>query len=299
MNKAVFRESDHTYWLGDKQLISVTQLMKKHGLSPDYTGVDTEVLNKKAERGTLIHKEIEDYINTGISGFTTELEDFVHIGDELRLTASQSEQIVNNDIIAGTLDYQGMRAIQEPPCNDFRLIKVLADVKTSTVVHKEACRWQLSLYERLTGEQFDEFYIFHLGEKSKAIQVERIPAEEIDKLIECERNGEIYAKRELVLAQDLLAEIKKVEQCIKGIDTQKKEAEATAETLKAVLMEAMASQGIKSYETIDKSMLITYIEPSIRETIDSTRLKKELPDIAKKYLKISNVKASIRITLRG
>lgn len=297
MNKAFFRESDHTYWLGDKQLISVTQLIKKHGLSTDYSCINKKVLNKKSDRGSLIHKEIEEYIITGIMGFTTELEDYIRISNELEITPINAEQIVNNDIIAGTVDLQATRLKQELPCNGF--IKILVDFKTGTTINKEACRWQLSLYERLIGEQFDELYIFHLGEKSKAIKVDRIPADELDKLIECERNGEIYAKREMVLAQDLLVEIKKVEQYIKDIDTQKKEAEATSEALKATLMEAMASQGIKSYETLDKSMQITYIEPTTRESIDSTRLKKELPDIAKKYLKVSNVKASVRITLRS
>ena len=46
-------------------------------------------------------------------------------------------------------------------------------------------------------------------------------------------------------------------------------------------------------------LLITYIAPTTRQTIDSARLKKELPDVAKEYAKTSEVKETVRITLRG
>ena len=39
----VFNEEEHKYLLDGKELISVTTLMKKHGLSPDYSGVGPPV----------------------------------------------------------------------------------------------------------------------------------------------------------------------------------------------------------------------------------------------------------------
>ena len=55
-----FNEELHQYTLDDKVLISVTQLMKKHNLSPKMND-DVEIVKKriqsKASRGTLIHKE--------------------------------------------------------------------------------------------------------------------------------------------------------------------------------------------------------------------------------------------------
>lgn len=62
MGTAIFNKENHTYTLDGKILISVTQLMRKHGLAPDYSGVNEVVLQRKAERGTLIHEEIERYI---------------------------------------------------------------------------------------------------------------------------------------------------------------------------------------------------------------------------------------------
>ena len=45
-----FDAEKHEYFDGEKRLISVTQLLRKHGLAPDYSGVSDAVLNAKAER---------------------------------------------------------------------------------------------------------------------------------------------------------------------------------------------------------------------------------------------------------
>jgi len=298
MEKAIFNKANHTYTLDGKLLISVTQLMRKHGLAPAYAGIDEEVLRRKAERGTLIHEEIERYIKHGELGFTSEQDDFVRIANELGLINMRSEEIVNNDLVAGTVDLMAERAT-DIGYGDKQYLKVMADYKTGITVDKLAVRWQLSLYERLSGEKFDEFYVIHLCEKSKAIPLEHIPAEEIDKLLECERKGEIYQPKALVIPSELLAAVETAERTLKAADAAKKEADATATKLRAQLIAAMEAQGIKSFETADKSILITYIEPTTRETIDSTRLKDELPEVAKKYTKTSTVKASVRVTVRG
>lgn len=40
---------------------------------------------------------------------------------------------------------------------------------------------------------------------------------------------------------------------------------------------------------------VTYVSPSIRNTIDSKKLKEEEPELAKKYTKSTNVKATVRL----
>jgi hypothetical protein len=40
------------------------------------------------------------------------------------------------------------------------------------------------------------------------------------------------------------------------------------------------------------------VAPTTKTTIDSTKLKKEHPDIAEQYTKVSNVSASVRITVK-
>ena len=284
--------------LGDKQLISVTRLLKKHGLATDYTGISEEVLEKAANKGTLVHKEIENYIKNGEVGFTSELSDFIDITAELGFTAEDSEIIlpageipddkVDDYFYAGTADLIGKIGDGY----------ATADLKTTAKVDKRAYAWQLALYERLCGVKFDKLYIFHLGKNSKAIPIERISDAEVDRLLECERNGEIYSEPGLVIANELLARAQEAELELKRAEEVKKEAEATAKEYRQKLYEAMQRQNVSSWETADKSMLITCVAPSTKTSIDSTKLKKEMPEIAEKYSKTSTVSGYVKITIR-
>lgn len=299
MAKVIFRESDHTYWLGEKQLISVTQLLKKHGLSTDYSMIKADVLQKAADKGNAVHKEIEDYNKNGEAGFTSELADYINITDELGFVADDSEVIlpcgdipdseIDNHFMAGTTDLIGFIGDSV----------VLADIKTTAKPDIKACAWQLSLYEHLYGTKFDKMYMFHLGEKSKPIPIERIDETELNRLLECERNGEIYQEKGLAIDNGLIALAQRAENELARAERATKEAKEIAETYREILYKAMGDQKISSWETLDKSMLITRIDPSERISIDSTRLKKEKPDIAAKYSKTTNVKGYVRITLRG
>ena len=175
---------------------------------------------------------------------------------------------------------------------------MLADLKTTAKVDKRAYAWQLALYERLCGVKFDKLYIFHLGKNSKAIPIERVSDEEVDRLLECERNGEIYSEPGLIVANELLARAQEAELELKRAEEAKKEAEATAKEYRQKLYEAMKQQNLSSFETADKSMLITRVAETTKISIDSAKLKKELPEIAEKYSKTSTVSGYVKITIR-
>jgi len=59
MSELVFRESDHTYWLGDVQVPGVTTVLAILG---GYEGIPERILRKAADRGTAVHKitELDD-----------------------------------------------------------------------------------------------------------------------------------------------------------------------------------------------------------------------------------------------
>ena len=87
---------------------------------------------------------------------------------------------------------------------------------------------------------------------------------------------------------------------IKGIVTltlQKKQIEDQEKAMREKLREAMEKYGVKSFETPE--IKFTYVAPTIRTSIDSTKLKKDLPDVAAKYSKTSKVSASVKITMKG
>lgn len=232
--------------------------MRKHGLAPSYDGVPSEALRAKAERGTMIHKEIEQYIKCGELGFTTELYRFIDHININNIKPIASEEMVYNDVVAGTIDlvfYDG----------------TIADIKTTASLHKEAVSWQLSIYSYLYASM-------HGSSPEK---------------------GEAYhfnADGELKVVDIPLKPVAEVESLIKQIEEQKKAAEAQATELREALMAAMEANGVTSFE--NERIKLTYVAPTTRTAIDSARLKKELPDVAKAYTKTSNVKASLRITLK-
>lgn len=287
-----FKEDTHEYFNGDKKLISVTQLMRKHGLAPNYDGVADAVLRAKAERGTLIHKEIEEYLKKGEIGFTSEMAAFKRYVESNKIMVIHSEAITYNDIVAGTVDlimYDGQDDI-------------IADIKTTATLHKEAISWQLSIYAELVHganavwqATKGQAYHFNKDGNLNVVDIPLKPVEEVKRLFDCERNGEIY-KQELTVADNQLARLVEVESLIKQIEEQKKAAEAQAVELRSAIMQAMEDNGLPTFET--DRIKLTYVAPTTRTAIDSTRLKKEMPEIAEKYTKTSQVKASLRITLK-
>lgn len=77
---------------------------------------------------------------------------------------------------------------------------------------------------------------------------------------------------------------------------QKKQVEEREKEVRGQLVAAMEKFGVKSFE--NETVKFVYVAPTTKTTIDSAKLKKELPDVAEKYSKTSDVSASVRITVK-
>ena len=296
-----FNEEKHEYTLDGKKLISVTQLMQKHNLAPSYAGVSTDVLNAKAERGTLIHQEIEDYIKKKEIGFTPELSKFMDFIKKNEYRVEASEKRVNNDIVAGTIDLI-MNCYGSP---------IIADIKTTSKLHDEAVSWQLSIYlwlyldydKREPDPNWNDYkgQAFHFTSVGglRVVDIPLKPVEEVEKLMECERKGEIYKceVKEVDVDDNQIQQIAELEQIIKDLDSRVKEAKQKQDELKGALLQEMESRGLKSFEK--GNLKITYVAPSTRTTLDSKAIKEKYPEIYEENAKTTDVKASLKITLKG
>jgi len=278
-----FDAVNHKYTLNGKDLISVTQLLKKHNLSDDFSFVDAEVLQKAADKGTMIHQEIEDYVLSGVIGFTEELGQYIKFTNEHNLKATDAEVRVHNDWLAGTIDQIG---------DDFIL-----DIKTGSSVTLDVVRWQLSLYNRLLGpNKKARLLLCHLGEKPKLTELEPISDIEIDKLFEAERKGELYFKPTLKIGNNILEALEEVKNHMQELEAKKAELETEERKLKGHIAKLMREQDIKSFE--NELVKISYVAPYQRVTVDSKALKSDLPDVYEKYTKSTNIRESVRITWR-
>ena len=101
---------------------------------------------------------------------------------------------------------------------------------------------------------------------------------------------------ELVKVENGKIEVaKEVVEQIKNFQKMKIEMDLKEKELKKNLKEAMEMCGIKKWVT--DGLCATIKDGSVRKTIDSKRLKEELPDIYETYIKETNVSSSISLTI--
>lgn len=96
----------------------------------------------------------------------------------------------------------------------------------------------------------------------------------------------------------LIVAEKAIEQ-IKDFERKKKLIEEKEKKFKEQLLKVMEEKGIKSYESPDKSLQITYIPESLSTTFDSKAFRDYDFETYQKFIKDVNRKASIRMTIRG
>lgn len=84
---------------------------------------------------------------------------------------------------------------------------------------------------------------------------------------------------------------------IAEFELQMKYYKAQQDELKAAIIAEMEAKNIIK---VDNDILtISYVAPTDRETLDSKKLRADLPDIYDEYVKIQPVKASVRIKVKG
>ena len=83
---------------------------------------------------------------------------------------------------------------------------------------------------------------------------------------------------------------------ISKLELMRAEIVKKSDNMRAELLKAMERYNVKSFD--NGSIRFAYAAPTTRTTLDSARLKKEQPQIVAQYQKTSDVKASVRITVR-
>lgn len=305
-----FEEKNHLYTVnGEIAGISVTELLAKHGLAPKYSGVDKKKLRESSSQGKEVHKDLENIFNK--ADYTPITEQGKHFNSWVKenIDCGVGEQMLayeyNGLIIAGTADVMAIK-------KDRTLI--IGDHKNTAQFHREYVSWQVSLLdyfarklgkEKVNGDLLawkgaKEFYCFHYNPKSgemKVYELEKVPDEEIERLIDAEYKGEIYQRQVLVVDKELQEQFEKAENLLIQKEKEYKEAELTAKRIREELCLKMEQQGIKSWET--DNLKVTYVAPVDRLSVDSKKLKEKYPQIYTECQKMSQIKSSVRITLKG
>jgi hypothetical protein len=295
--KIEFNEELHRYTNEDgKELISTTQLLKLAKISPDYSAVRSDILKASSEKGTLIHKEIEEYSKLGMNGFTKECEEFAKYLKTNNISVLASERLVADKNIAGTIDLVLYDNVRDK--------RILADIKTTSTIHKDSVSWQCSIYKYLweyDGEPtIDELQVFHFT-KDGELKVKAV-AEKSKNSIEdlfswYESHSEEPFVPTLEVSERAVAELVNAQEIIERYQKGLEEMQQKVATIREAIVQAMKDNGVSKFEN-DK-IVISYIAPSTRTSLDSKALKEECPDIYKKYEKQTQTNEQVRIKLKG
>lgn len=295
--KVFFEPLSHTYLLDDKELIGVTTLMKKHGLSPDYSNIPMATLMKAAEEGTAIHKEIEDYDN-GVSVLRTPLVDeYVNICRENGLTFVENEYLVSDDeLVASSID--GVYEVE----NGIALI----DYKSTTKVHTRPLQWQLGIYKVLferqnPGLKVVKCYCLHIDRKTHKIKglvpIDPVTEREVENLLFCEKDGRVFLdlyenpSAEIVLTDAELSAYLVQQNEIAQLKEKIKDIEDTLKGLDKRVLDYMLDHNL---ETLEGGGGVFKVKKAYERTsIDTERLKRMQPGIYEQYKKTTTVAASL------
>ena len=296
-----FNEEEHIYTspVTGLRMTSVTELLKKHGLTPDYSFVYHQVLEAKAQFGTRIHKQLELFYKgeTQYENLHAIAQSGVDAIEQGGITIISTEQKLGDDIenLAGTIDLIGIKDG----------LNVMLDIKLTAVLHTNSVEWQQTLYSYLVktilNMDISQLYVLWMNkeEKFELIKVEFKTEQAVKGLFKAERDEIIYQEQqELAMIDEekhialtkVLFDLEEAKLYIKDLEQQRDEFIDTLKT-------EMREKGIKSVD--NKDWRITYVAPQVRTKVDYKRyIKDNELVIPEEYNKETNVNDSVRITVR-
>lgn len=299
-NKMVwFEQLTHTYWVDGKELSGLTSLMARHSLSPDYSNIPEKVLKAAAEKGTAIHKLLQEY-DEGNSLLNEPLVDeYRNAIHAAGLAHVASEYLVSdNEVVATFIDKVYDTGIPN--------VVDLADVKTTQKVHSRALAWQLGanvvLFERQNpGIKVRNVFCIHIDKDTRKLKglvpITPVSADEVDALLLAEKNGRIYIDQyeepsaELVLTDEELAAYVVQASEIASLKEKIKSIEESLKTLDKRVLDYMLANNLETMEGGGGTFKLK--KAYERSTIDTERFRKMQPGLFEQYKKTSTVAASV------
>lgn len=287
----IFKEEEHEYWLDDKQLNGITGRINDvlYG-GKKYEGVPEYIMQRARERGSLVHKEIEEYVKNGVNGFTDELQIFKKIKEIYNFEVLESEYTVTDfEKFATNIDL--ILYINE--------VLALCDIKTTAQLDNEYLSWQLSInaymLEKILKEKVEKLYVFWTR-TTEFIEIERKTNKEVEEFLYSDIEY-IDAQEKLELSKSESERFEALQNQIQNLKQQLQELETQENEFKNIFIEKMKQNNIKSFDL--GNVKITYVAPAVRKSFDSKRLELENKEVYEQYLKESKVKESLRITVRS
>lgn len=285
-SKVRFDSDTHTYTLDGKELSGITSLLDRQLFKDKYSGIPDEILQKAAERGTLIHQQCE-MADEGFPVTSEEAINYMLLKQKYNLRHEESEYLVSdNENYASCID-----KVYRYDENTF----FLGDIKTTYKLNKEYVQWQLSIYAYLFEKQnkgakvSSIFAIWLRGTTHQLVELERIPDEKVERLLYCDSHGMQYTENLPVVTSEAEKLIIDIESQLKALTEKKK-------VIQEAIMMAMVKAGSYSYKS--DRISITRKTASARKSFDKERFDKDYPNVYDKYIKETPIAESLLIKIK-
>lgn len=288
-NKEVveYLDDSHTYLVNGVKVPSATKIVD-YAMNNEYAKIPKSTLKKSAEYGTAVHEAIENYVSTKevSKEYAQQIEDFKEIAKKQMLLVKDMEQIVH---------YKNLYAGRYDICDEFG---ILWDIKTTSKLHTESLSWQLSLYYLAKYDEVKEYgYAIWLPKKGKpqAVKILTKSKEEVLKLLDDYKNQVDRTSNNALVEKEVYQIVTDEDiEMMRKLEALKSAVEERQKAINEQLINIFKAKGIKSFKS--DTLNITYVEPTTRQSVDNAKLKAD--GLYEKYCKTTNVKESIRITIK-
>jgi hypothetical protein len=292
----VLREDEHRYFLDGKELMGITGMLSRQLFPGKYDDVDEETLKKASEYGKQVHKWCELYDTDGYRSNQQEVVEYSALCFTHDLYHEASEYIVTDGYFFASPIDKVFR------CSDDEI--ELSDIKTTAELDRDYVRWQLSIYAYLFERQNPGAKATRLtaiwlrGDKSDYVQVERVPDDVVAELLQCEREGREFERKELAFASSALALPQNFTAQLKELHMQYEAYKAQLEAFKAQLLEQMQEHHVKTLDC--EAFRATVVPESSSLTFDAKRFEAEEPELFERFKTKKQVRKSIlKLTIRN
>jgi len=301
-SSVVFVEDNHTYWLGKKQLNGVTSTLVRRAYPNTYPIPEgftqeqwEEKLRQAAANGTAIHQAIELYEDLGVENDMPEVKNYIAVKDDNGFVNLATEYIVSDEEhYASAIDHVWYQP-------DTKTI-VIVDVKRTYEIHEPEVTCQTSVYKKFFLRQNPHLKDYNIitavlwlrGEKYEFRILKPLADEVLDALIEADLKNETFDIQQHY--GDLPAKFADAEELIAQLDAELKEKKAQYDKLTKGLYELMVEHNVQKFT--GSKIQLTITKPTKRESFDKDCFRVDYPDLYENYKTYTDVKSSLRITVK-
>ena len=294
-SKVRFDEEHHRYFLGEKELSGITGTLIKKAFPDTYKSIPDAVLAKAAERGSVVHQNLELFdtiCNSDVNimpSVLPEVKDYNEMLISYGLHHVDSEYLVtDNENFASAID----KVLADDEGNIY-----LADIKTTATLHYDNVSLQLSIYAKWFEEQNPDLKVKEIvcmwfkNGQSKFQPLPRVSDEQIDELINAYLTDDTDYQYKVEVPEQFSALEQEYRLITARIDAMK----IVQDDLKEKIMKMMEANKQKSIKTNIGSY--SYVPATTKKTFDMKLFKDTEPEHYEYYLKETATKPSLRIKL--